>query len=264
MGAPLCSDEIIELAFDATSAAELRQELLARLVASTGAVGGVLADPSRPVLASEVFGLPVEVVERTRIPVWCSPPQVSGFGPLIESLKNQRAVADTGLFSPTERESLPIYRCHQMMGVDSAVCAWISPTPGRGSILCLGFGPGDPADSEIESYVGQLVPALTLAVEAFPMPRGAGDEMSFPSWLTERQREICVFVVHGYTNAEIAQACGISVNTVRNHLVKLFRELSVGTRTELASQLLFLSEQEAASQKTGHLSSAAAAALQGS
>lgn len=89
--------------------------------------------------------------------------------------------------------------------------------------------------------------------------------------LTLREREICELVLRRYTNAEIASACGISTNTVRNrlsrvllkgctnpdiaralgisantvrnHLSRLFAARNVTTRTELASSLMGVLKQ---------------------
>lgn len=52
-------------------------------------------------------------------------------------------------------------------------------------------------------------------------------------WLTGRQREIVEHVAMGHTNGAIAQAMGISPNTLRNHLVEVFRRLGAANRAEV-------------------------------
>ena len=52
--------------------------------------------------------------------------------------------------------------------------------------------------------------------------------------LTPRERDLVDYVRLGYTNKEVALACGISPNTVRNRLAALFARLGVSTRVELA------------------------------
>lgn len=50
--------------------------------------------------------------------------------------------------------------------------------------------------------------------------------------LTPRELEIMKRVAAGESNLEIADALFISANTVRNHLVKAFRRLDAGSRSE--------------------------------
>jgi DNA-binding NarL/FixJ family response regulator len=57
----------------------------------------------------------------------------------------------------------------------------------------------------------------------------------FPWKLSRREREFVEYVCLGYTNKEIALACGISPNTVRNRLAAVYERLGVSTRAELAS-----------------------------
>jgi DNA-binding CsgD family transcriptional regulator len=56
--------------------------------------------------------------------------------------------------------------------------------------------------------------------------------------LTPRQLEIAHRVARGETNAEIADALGISINTVKVRLKQVFERLDVCNRTELAAVLL--------------------------
>lgn len=55
--------------------------------------------------------------------------------------------------------------------------------------------------------------------------------------LCEREREIVAYVVHGFSNREIAARLFISERTVSTHLVNIFQKLNVHSRTELASML---------------------------
>lgn len=52
--------------------------------------------------------------------------------------------------------------------------------------------------------------------------------------LTLRQRQVLELLCKGRPNKEIAQALGMSENTVRTHLMFTFRALGVRTRTEAA------------------------------
>jgi DNA-binding CsgD family transcriptional regulator len=60
-----------------------------------------------------------------------------------------------------------------------------------------------------------------------------------PAWneLTARQRRVLEQVMEGHSNAEIADALGLSVSTVKSHLRGVYRRLGVGTRGEALSAL---------------------------
>jgi len=55
--------------------------------------------------------------------------------------------------------------------------------------------------------------------------------------LTRREREIVEHLRRGLTNREIGRALGISTNTVRNTLARLFDKVGVSTRSELMGAL---------------------------
>jgi DNA-binding NarL/FixJ family response regulator len=84
----------------------------------------------------------------------------------------------------------------------------------------------------------RLRPALALGfgVFAHEPPRPAAPSHA-PGWetLTPREREIARLAALGYTNREIAVAFGSSANTVRNHVVSIFRKMEATTRAELAA-----------------------------
>ena len=61
-------------------------------------------------------------------------------------------------------------------------------------------------------------------------PRSAG--------LTATERRIAGLAAEGLTNSEIAAALFLSVNTVQAYLKRIYRELGVRSRTELARKLL--------------------------
>jgi two-component system, NarL family, nitrate/nitrite response regulator NarL len=55
-----------------------------------------------------------------------------------------------------------------------------------------------------------------------------------PQRLTRREAQIAAAVGRGASNAEIASAEGLSAQTVKNHLTRIFDKLDVSTRLELA------------------------------
>ena len=55
--------------------------------------------------------------------------------------------------------------------------------------------------------------------------------------LTRRQQEAATLVARGATNKEVAHKLGISEHTVVRHLSRIYAELSISNRTELAARL---------------------------
>lgn len=53
--------------------------------------------------------------------------------------------------------------------------------------------------------------------------------------LTVIEMAVVRAVERGLTNAEVAEALHLSVNTIKTHLKRIFRKLSVRTRSELAA-----------------------------
>lgn len=114
-------------------------------------------------------------------------------------------------------------------------------------------GPGDLSEESVQlRLVRQRVLALNgrLALEATP---GWGTEMSVvmpldpppalksapPAWgLGPREAQVLELLIAGRRNREIAAHLGISENTVKFHVAKIFRKLGVATRAEATSFVL--------------------------
>ena len=96
---------------------------------------------------------------------------------------------------------------------------------------------------------GHVRPAFVGAAEAFEtlgVPRwaeSARDEAGrvglFPTatTLTGTERRVAELVASGMSNHEVAAALFMSVKTVEANLTRIYRKLSVRSRTELAIQL---------------------------
>jgi DNA-binding NarL/FixJ family response regulator len=78
----------------------------------------------------------------------------------------------------------------------------------------------------------------------------AGAKLMTGWTLTPRQQEVLELLVQGKSNREIAQALGLSENTVKVHLVVVFRVLGVSSRTE--ALLAGLKVQQKSSGKQNH------------
>jgi len=68
--------------------------------------------------------------------------------------------------------------------------------------------------------------------------RSAGPPPAPTPQLTRRQRELLGLLAQGHDNRKIAQAVGLSVRTIENHLTRVYRALGVYSRSEALSYLI--------------------------
>jgi DNA-binding NarL/FixJ family response regulator len=61
-----------------------------------------------------------------------------------------------------------------------------------------------------------------------------------------REQDVMIFLVHGYTNKEIAEKLAITENTVKTHLKSIYAKLGVTNRTQAAAELKLLRVVETA------------------
>lgn len=54
--------------------------------------------------------------------------------------------------------------------------------------------------------------------------------------LTERETDVLIFLVHGYTNKQIAAQLKVAPSTIKTHVKNIFLKLDVANRTEAASE----------------------------
>ncbi|WP_371786408.1 response regulator [Streptosporangium subroseum] len=90
-------------------------------------------------------------------------------------------------------------------------------------------------------YRGDSVVAprlLTRLIGAFvrPSPRTGGvmsGAVALASLgLSEREREVLTLIAKGHSNADIAEALGVAVSTVKNHVTNLFAKVGVHDRAQ--------------------------------
>ncbi len=82
-------------------------------------------------------------------------------------------------------------------------------------------------DAEVRA-LERALPSLAIARATY-RARDRGAELEA---LTDREREVVRYLCLGYTNREIAAACGTSPNTVRNQLASVFVKLGASPRAE--------------------------------
>ena len=113
-------------------------------------------------------------------------------------------------------------------------------------------------DYLLKDSVGeQLVAAIRAAVEgrsrlADPVARHLADRLRTPhpaDAISPRERQVLQHVARGHTNAEIARLLFIGEETVKTHLLRIFRKLHVTDRTAAVTTAIaagVLSPQDAA------------------
>jgi len=85
------------------------------------------------------------------------------------------------------------------------------------------------AAAQLMSHVAGAPDAPSATAATAPPPAAAS-----PDALTPRETEILAFVARGYSNKEIAAACGIAEKTVKTHVSSLLSKLGVADRTQAA------------------------------
>jgi len=110
------------------------------------------------------------------------------------------------------------------------------PTPSESNQM-LAFGATACLSKETEAR--DILNAIHLASRGLHvLPRttsGSAHEPLGPALLTPREADVLEHLQAGRSNAEIALALSVSVETVRTHRRNIYRKLGVRTRRELAS-----------------------------
>lgn len=91
---------------------------------------------------------------------------------------------------------------------------------------------GDPTTAQSE-----LVAADAVVAQAGGDLNGALDAVGPVAGLSARELEIARLVAAGSTNRQVAQALGVSVRTIDNHLYRIYRKVGVSDRESLARRI---------------------------
>ena len=91
----------------------------------------------------------------------------------------------------------------------------------------LGFVPKSVGSSEIVACV-----QMVLAGQIYRPDLDAAGAQSFRETLTRREEEIVIFCAEGLQNKAIGLRLGISDNTVRAHLAKIFKRFDLTSRAD--------------------------------
>jgi DNA-binding CsgD family transcriptional regulator len=230
--------EIFAISAQASSRSELHRYLLERILPAAGCDAGFIQTIDEPLAEETAIGFPVAAANAVHrdhdrlIPL-------SIYAPMYKAMRQSGAAIDLDILGEQRRSRLPL--CDEYlapMGIRSALCSALihpgSKKPKTAVTLLRGGSGRIPPPSA--AALARLIPMMSM-VDAAWRAAAIPSESPLVATLTDRQRVLCLHLAAGMTNPEIARACGISLHTVRNHLVALFRKFDVLTRTELAMKL---------------------------
>ena len=182
-------------------------------------------------------------------------------GPYSPGFRDDVRRATAGSWQRYSSEVLPLYRAAQQNGgvvVDAEFYGQrglerlahyrelMRPHGGRSSLLgsltgrsqqligkvMLGRTSARVSDSE-QRKLQRFLPLLSLCELALgELAREREPASALTAVLTAREREVLGYLRLGYTNPQIAAACGTSPRTVRNQLSAVFEKLGASTRAE--------------------------------
>jgi DNA-binding NarL/FixJ family response regulator len=131
------------------------------------------------------------------------------------------------------RTPLEVNRLHAAHPVTRLLVLANRPTSSECSQM-LAFGAT--ACLSKESQARDILNSIHLASRGLHvLPRTGAPEPMGPELLTPREANVLEHLQAGRSNAEIALALSVSVETVRTHRRNIYRKLGVRTRRELAS-----------------------------
>jgi DNA-binding NarL/FixJ family response regulator len=108
-----------------------------------------------------------------------------------------------------------------------------------GASACLG---GNTQSRDVINAIHLASRGLQVIPRA---PAGSGvSGASSVGLLTKREAEVLPLLQQGHSNAQIALALGVGVETVRTHARNIFRKLGVRTRRELAAPSVPAADQQ--------------------
>lgn len=136
-------------------------------------------------------------------------------------------------FSLMDEDDLPSVFHGTLSGMNSIVVYGLNDI--RGSNDCIYIFLDQRNEFPVPNLLlGMLMPHLDAAlrrIESFEYVYDTEEDNAyFSQGLTEREHEILHWVKLGKTNTEISSILNISLNTVKNHLKRIFAKLDVSTR----------------------------------
>ena len=174
-------------------------------------------------------GLRSLLAEQANIQVVAADVELDAFDAALTEHEPQVAIVNFGsLRTPVE-----INRLHTAHPTTRLVVLANRPTPSECNQM-LAFGATACLSKETQGR--DILNAIHLASRGLHvLPRTDVPEPLGPALLTPREADVLEHLQAGRSNAEIALALSVSVETIRTHRRNIYRKLGVRTRRELAS-----------------------------
>jgi len=174
-------------------------------------------------------GLRSLLAEQANIRVVAADVELDAFDAALTEHEPQVAIVNFGsLRTPVE-----INRLHTAHPTTRLVVLANRPTPSECNQM-LAFGATACLSKETQGR--DILNAIHLASRGLHvLPRTDAPEPLGPALLTPREAHVLEHLQAGRSNAEIALALSVSVETIRTHRRNIYRKLGVRTRRELAS-----------------------------
>ncbi|MFO0749290.1 MAG: helix-turn-helix transcriptional regulator [Myxococcota bacterium] len=229
---------ILDAATAAASLSAFRETALTVLAASVPHDVAVFHafSPRVPLATACVRGVALEVVAAT-LPRWDA--LAVELGRLRDhALTHGGVVSDDEVFARGPGRRAFEEAVARPLGVSSIAFVHLVVRARIGAGVLLGRRRGA-FDAAERDALRRLAPALA-AGDALHAALDAAPRASLPvalrcedQRLTARQRQIVELVAHGHTTPAIAAALGVSSNTLRNHLARIFERLGAANRADV-------------------------------
>jgi DNA-binding CsgD family transcriptional regulator len=146
--------------------------------------------------------------------------------------RGRDAYLDTEVFSLAERNHLPFYaEVVRPQNISSQIVSWVSFRRNCSALLFVcRHGRATPFGARHTDVMRLFLPAIGVALAAV-----TGPPASLVERLSPREREMVALVAQGGRNHDVSLALGISANTVRNSIARIFKKLGVISRAEMAA-----------------------------
>ena len=174
-------------------------------------------------------GLRSLLAEQANIQVVAADVELDAFDAALTEHEPQVAIVNFGsLRTPVE-----VNRLHTAHPTTRLLVLANRPTPSECNQM-LAFGATACLSKETQGR--DILNAIHLASRGLHvLPRTDVPEPLGPALLTPREADVLEHLQAGRSNAEIALALSVSVETIRTHRRNIYRKLGVRTRRELAS-----------------------------
>jgi DNA-binding NarL/FixJ family response regulator len=174
-------------------------------------------------------GLRSLLAEQANMQLVAADVELDAFDAALAEHEPQVAIVNFGsLRTPVE-----INRLHTAHPTTRLLVLANRPTPSECSQM-LAFGATACLSKETQGR--DILNAIHLASRGLHvLPRTDAPEPLGPALLTPREAHVLEHLQAGRSNAEIALALSVSVETIRTHRRNIYRKLGVRTRRELAS-----------------------------